>query len=392
MTTPTYFVLAETHSAHVTVARNGVANNSTNSRFVQMATGSDMGESEVWAILDNATEQFETGSKLVEVVRYGTTELNGLIIRGNQFGSPLATAPATANGQPCLDLNYIKGYLVIDDNRFPNSATTAIKLDNFRLEDGTGVGAVGRIVGNSFNQLGIGNGKLFTLSTIAGTTSTLTIGRNGHANFYTGDMGGITYPTNVRFDTAMTPVSNLTATGTLTISPWDNFVEISGTTIINNINPTWVGHELTLLFLTESGGCNDAGNLQLNSSFRARTPNESLLRLRCDGVNWQEVSRVTEQLLAAIVLPNTADQTLTVPGYASLVQLTGGGASATVATLTVNRNGQRLTLVGGTGLQVTFRDGAGNMLLASDCLLGDNDTLSMVPNNDTWFETSRSTN
>lgn len=383
---PTYFIKAEHRIAHVTIAKNAIANDSDDSAFVYLVTGDANGDSQNISIVDNATEQFETGSHLIHVVRSGTTELLNLFILRNQFDSSLQLAPFD-DGPTAIDLEYIKGSLVITDNQFPNAAVTAIRLDNFRTADSGNPGSVGRIEGNVFNALAsFANAKLFDITNIVTPDGALTIGRNSTANFYTGGIAPLIYPPNIRFETARSPASAIAAAATMTFSPWDDFIEINGATIITSINPTWNGHVVTLLFQTADGGLDDGNNLELSASFRARIPNESLITLRCDGTNWQELTRVSEQRLGGTI---ASANTISVPSYAAMVTISG---NTDINTVNVNRNGQIMVFIGGTGAAATLKDGVGNLIMSADMVLNSNDTATLISDNASWYEIGRSNN
>jgi hypothetical protein len=388
------FVRADNRVVNLHVYHNGIANSTENSWFVKMMTGDATGNSAFLHIIGNALEQFSQGSKLIEVDKFGTTELENVTIERNQLGSPLSNilVPPYANGQPYVDLEYITNNFRFVGNECTNTATTCLRLDTYRQSDVTGTGSVaasGLIANNTMRQVATNNGKPFNITNVLGSQTSLRIGHNAMTPFYDANMGAaaFVYPdTNVHFDTIPSYTANRVAEATMSFSPWENYVEINGTTTITDIAKTWDGHTICMMFETADGGVNRTATLLIEADFRARVPNESILCLRYDGKVdvWKEYGRINEQNLGNMIVAPTA----TLPGYATLVNVPTGAVDVTA--ITVNRNGQQVTLQcqGTTG--PTFKDGTSLRLNGDFVCNNASATLTLIPNNAIWFEVSRS--
>lgn len=388
------FITIENRVDNVNIFNNGMANSTENARFIKIMTGDETGNSSNITISQNATEQYSTGSKLVEISRFGSTIINNVRITRNAFSSPLGpTTPPFANGQPALDLSYVAGHLVIEENAFTNSSVTAIKLDNFRpINESNPASSSGIIQNNTFEQFLANNGRQFEITTVIGSGTRLIIGRNGSVPFYGGTFPANVYPDiGVQFITGPSYTANIVAAPTITISPWDDYIEINGTTIITDVTPTWHGHNVCMMFETANGGMDRSATLFVDVPFRSRIPNESVICIRYDGnLNlWREVSRSSNLTFFDFVAAPTA----TINAAATIVNVTGSG---TVNTITVARSGQRVTLQCQTITGVVFTDSAppyssGNMNLTGNFTCDAvGKTLTIIPNNAVWFEDSRS--
>ena len=388
------FVRADGRTVNLVIRHNGIANSTENSWFVKLMTGGTNGDSEELTIEDNATEQFAGGSKLIEIDRFGTTEFLNVSIVSNQLGGALDSTgvPPFANGQPAVDLEFIANSFTFTDNECPNTAITCLRLDNYRNSDTTGTGTVaasGLIANNTMRQVTDNNGKPFNITNVLGNQTTLRIGHNAMVPFYDANMlaAAFVYPdTRVVFDTSPLYTSNRVAAATMTFSPWDNYVEINGMTIITAINPTWDGHRLCLLFETENGGIDGNAGLFLAGDFRARVPNESNICLHYDGKvdRWIELSRTNEVLQFSV----TSSASLVIPEYPRLVNVDG---SATITSINVPRHGVSVAFRCVPGSTWGMTDGS-NLFLNGNFTCTDNDVITLIPNNTDWFEQARSTN
>ena len=388
------FVNIENRVDHLVISNNSIANAVENSRFIRLMTGDETGDSSNITIDGNVTEQYPTGSKLVEVTRFGSTVLQNLVINKNVWSGPQGPiVPPLANGQPALDLNYISGHLDIRNNTFTNNAVTAIRLDNFRgMTLNKPPASSGMIENNTFEQIKENNGYAFNITNVLTPGTILTIGRNSIITFTNASFPNIVYPdTGVQFDTAASPTANMVAAAQMDISPWDDYIEINGTTIITDIKPTWHGHSPCFMFETVSGGMDRSATLLLDNPLRSRIPNESVICIKYDGnLNvWRETGRTTHLTFFDFVAAPVA----TINGAAELVNVTGSG---TVNTITVNRSGQRVTLQCQTITGVVFTDSTppytgGNLNLSGPFTCDAvGKTLTIIPNNAVWFESGRS--
>lgn len=382
-----YFIRADNRVNNMTVAHNAVANNTENSRFIRLSTGDATGATTEITIDNNATEQFGTGSKHIEIVRFGLENLSGLSIIRNLWSGPFGPdVPPYANGQPSLDLNFIQGRVEISWNTWTNQYVTAIKLTGGRSSI-QGVALVGRIEGNIMPQTNANGGTVMHISDLAGVGGMLRVGENGTLPFHV-DMGAIVYPDiNIAFDTTPAPSANIASAPTVTVSPWDSYTEINGTNIITNVNPTWSGHKVCFAFETTDGGMDKSATLVLNSTFRARLPGESIICLQYEGIAnvWKEISRSMEQQL----FPATAATTLTIPGSARTISIQGDGAVTPIANITINRNSQTVTFICPNAGPFPVFNTSGNIRMPSNFTCTPNATLTLIPNNANWFQEAR---
>lgn len=368
----------QTRVANVHLSHNGVACDASNARFVKALTGGPGGDSLNLFIMGNATEQYEDGSKLVEIVRYGTGLIKNVVIRDNQWDSPLSSAPPWAQGQPYLDLAYCTGLLLIENNEFGNATVGAIKIDNLR-SDANGVAAVAVIRGNHFRQEAASSGRLFDITNLAGNGTEVWIGRNAVQGFYAGTLGAMIYPpTQTRFETATTYTAAIAAAATITVAPWDSYVRVTGTTPVTTIAPTWKGHVLQVEVVTAAGRLvTDTGNLRLQGDLTARsTALPSTVALVCDGALWVEQSRFNQQTTESVA----AAASVTINAFSVLVGLSGSG---NVDTITGGSVGQYTVFKVTAG--VTLKDGTGNLRLPADVVGSANGTyIGLVYDSNFW--------
>ena len=80
------------------------------------------------------------------------------------------------------------------------------------------------------------------------------------------------------------------STGRLAISPFHDYIRVTGTTNIGGMDVTYAGHIVTLKFDAALVVVDASQNLALASNFT--TAAGSTLTLRCDGATWWEVGRV----------------------------------------------------------------------------------------------------
>lgn len=97
--------------------------------------------------------------------------------------------------------------------------------------------------------------------------------------------GGGKYAGNL--DTAA--ASTVASATTITISPTQSYVDISGTTNIGGMTPTYKGHIVVLRFLAALTVVDNSSNLRLEGNFV--TVANSTLTLICDGTEWREMTR-----------------------------------------------------------------------------------------------------
>lgn len=376
------FVDLATRVANLHITHNGIACSATNARFVRALTGGPAGDSLHLHITHNATEQYSTGSKLVEILRYGTGWFRNVFIQANQWEGGLSEAPPWAMGQPYLDLDYLTGSVVIENNDMTNRGVTAIKLSNLGndLDD---VYALCQIRGNHFGQTLEFSGKLFDITNVLGGAE-VWIGRNAVGSYYSGLLGGMIYPVNqTRFELAPAYPSALAAANVLNVAPWDGGVRVTGTTPIHTIPPTWRGHVLRVELATALGTMRtDVGNLRLQGDLVARsTALTTFIILVCDGTLWTEQSRFNQVLTETV----TTATSVTINSFSTLVGLNGAG---TVETILGAKNGQVTVFRVPSGVTLKDKAATGNLRLPADVVGTANGTyISCVFDGSDWNAT-----
>lgn len=172
---------------------------------------------------------------------------------------------------------------------------------------------------------------------------------------------------------------SIASSGTMAV-PIAPALRVTGTTTITNITAGRAGQEVTLLFAGATTVEDSTGNLRLAGNFA--TVAGAALKLLCDGTNWNELSRTTNEdvyptIASASTLARPTARVCRVSGTTGITNITAGFA------------GQEVTLVFADVLTVT--DG-GNLNLAGNFVTAAGSTLSLVCNGTSWFETGRAAN
>jgi hypothetical protein len=272
-----YFVAAESIVDSLNVFNNGAALNSNDGAvtqyFVRAVAGTAIGESANMRIYGNATEQ-ATLETLVQVYCSGDIEQSffNIAIYNNSFGSSDATG---------ISLNCISGSIAIHGNEFPSNSQKAIDIDTVRAD------TVIEIRNNQFFQRQSAGGICFELSNVAGGAAVV-IGRNVFRSDVTPCT--YTYPVNsTTFEGLRMQTHTLTSASTITISPWDNLIHLTGTAQVNTINGTWRSHCATFITSLTAQLMDDIGNLQLAGD--GPNAEHGSITVCFDGDIWREVTR-----------------------------------------------------------------------------------------------------
>lgn len=347
-----------TRVANIHIQNVGVAgqSNHVDHRFLTLATGNATGASEGLYVNNLTTEQFDNG-KILEITTFGTERFSNITIRDSILGSDLTDDPddPLKDGRPIIHFSSVTGKIIFDGVQCTNARVTCIDIDTVR--DG---GVVE--ISATMPQLANNNGVLFNLGT-AQENSRYKIHRLSTAQFYNGGIGAMVYPAaRTTFDTDQSDTAAIASASTITVAPWDRFVDVSGTTAINRINPTWIGHEIFLrltgdgLTVLDSSVNGETANIltEYSGSFTSRTPDESVLHLRFDGTNWLELGAKAPLLSGSVA----AGATVAVDPRWNRLSITGSG---NVDTITPTYSGH--ILVVRIVADAVIRDEQGNIVL-----------------------------
>lgn len=259
-------------------------------QFIEMVTGTTAGCSGNIRVDHVATEQ-ATGATLFRIHDTGLDggaaagcAVTNVAVHQNSFGSAGATV---------LDFSRVGGTVTIVANEFPGRSQTAIKMTNVRPD------AAVRVSDNTFRQLTAGGtyrgatGTLWDMD-VPSTHAKVIFGRNilpyQEALDAGTTIGTITF-TPVDHHFIFTDLGLSTATvasaATITLSPWDSVVKISGANTISKITPTWAGHRVTFICTnTAVFDASDDGSENLFIQHDFTCAEHSTITLVGDGTNW----------------------------------------------------------------------------------------------------------
>lgn len=241
--------------------------------------------------IDKPYSQLRFVRTFVEYAGYATNFHPEFTVYNNSNGIVLGT-DVTKSSFTDTQIMHCKGtglYLNgCDDVSFDN----LFVHDNGKGQLG-GADQVGIQISGNCNRISINNFSTGASSTtqttdisIATTNNTGVIS-NGQINseFLSGTQTGI------KFVNVFSSASNSVASAsTIQLPLSHDFIDITGTTNIDAISPSWKGRKVTLKFngiLTVA----DGNNLRLSSEFITKA--NDTLTIVCDGSNWYEVSRST---------------------------------------------------------------------------------------------------
>lgn len=123
---------------------------------------------------------------------------------------------------------------------------------------------------------------------MSGTDSTCIYADNIIINNVLIDISG-TFQVDSIFDSNQTSMTNVVATAaTITLPPWLNTIQLTGSVGITNMNLSWLDRLVTLC-ATAAVTITEGGNLEMNGNCNLTAT--GTITFRCRGAKWAEVSR-----------------------------------------------------------------------------------------------------